>query len=396
MQILADLTYEEVSMVKSEVVEGFSEALFGPTLHAKRVMSLSRAMEGVLKSGSLGVTAIGHGLAAVQHLDQKHAVKQVDRLLSNKGLNVDALAPAWVSYVIGDKTELVINMDWTEFDECDQSMLVLALQTGRGRSTPLLWRTAVKSELYGKRNAIEDALVERLRELIPREVHVIIVADRGFCDIALYAHLVNLGFDYIIRFRSNIIVEGEDGTRMKAKDWVTAGGQSRALHNAKVTASAFEVPTVVVAHDKRMKEGWFLASSLKGARASQLKQFYGGRFSIEETFRDIKDMRYGMALSWTRIGRTDRRDRLFLLAVLAHALLTLLGQACESLGMDRMLKVNTSKKRQHSLFRQGRDIYDFLPTMLEHKLVPLLETFGGLIEASKLFGHIRAIEAAYE
>ena len=379
-------------MFKSSDVTGFTNAIFGEGLHAKRLLSMTRAVEGVLKSGSLGVTAIGHGLAAVHHLDKKHAVKQVDRLLSNEGLNVDALAPEWVSYVIGDKKELVINMDWTEFDECDHSMLVLALQTGRGRSTPLLWRTVVKSQLLGERNNIEDALLERLREVIPEDVHVIIVADRGFCDTALYEYLRRLNFDFIIRFRSNIIVQTIDGTRMKAKEWIKAGGRSRALHNVKVTANGFDVATVVVAHDKRMKAGWYLASSLEGAKASEIKKLYGNRFTIEETFRDIKDMRYGMALSWTRVGKTARRDRLFLLAVLAHALLTLLGQACETLGMDRMLKVNTSKKRQHSLFRQGRDIYDLMPGMQDHKLIPLLETFGQLIESSKLFGHVQAME----
>jgi len=377
-------------MFKSEEVLDFTEAMFGTGLHAKRLLSLSRAIEGVLKSGSLGVTAIGHGLAAVHSLDKKHAVKQVDRLLSNPGLDVDALAPAWVAHVIGDKKEIVVNMDWTEFDECDHSMLVLGLQTGGGRSTPLLWRTAIKSELKGKRNDIEDALLERLRELVPCDVHVIIVADRGFCDIALYAHLVSMGFDYIIRFRSNIIVETTDGRRMKAKDWIAKGNKARALHNVKV----FTVPTVVVAHDKRMKEGWYLASSLKGARATPIKKLYGRRFTIEETFRDIKDMRYGMSLSWTRVGRTDRRDRLFLLATLVHGLMTLLGKAGETLGMDRMLKVNTSKRRQHSHFRQGCDLYDYLPTMKEHKLLPLLERFGELLEVSRLFGHIGALEAA--
>jgi hypothetical protein len=39
---------------------------------------------------------------------------------------------------------------------------------------------------------------------------------------------------------------------------------------------------------------------------------------------------------------------------LAVVLLTLLGAASEAVGYDRMLKTNTSKRRAHSLFRQGR------------------------------------------
>jgi hypothetical protein len=43
-------------------------------------------------------------------------------------------------------------------------------------------------------------------------------------------------------------------------------------------------------------------------------------------------MRFGLGLSATHIRRTDRRDRLLLLFALAHALLTLLGEASERSG----------------------------------------------------------------
>jgi hypothetical protein len=49
----------------------------------------------------------------------------------------------------------------------------------------------------------------------------------------------------------------------------------------------------------------------------------------------------------------------------AIVLLTLLGKAGESLGLDRHLKVNTSKHRTHSLFRQGCLLYDLIPNMPE-------------------------------
>jgi hypothetical protein len=55
----------------------------------------------------------------------------------------------------------------------------------------------------------------------------------------------------------------------------------------------------------------------------------------------------------TRIGEPMRRDRLLLVSAFATALLTLLGAVGENLGMDRLLKSNTSKTRTHSLFRQG-------------------------------------------
>ena len=68
------------------------------------------------------------------------------------------------------------------------------------------------------------------------------------------------------------------------------------------------------------------------------------QWDIEPTFRDTKDLRFGMGMSVLRIGDPQRRDRLLLLNAFAMLLLTLLGAAGESLGMDRLLKSNTSKK----------------------------------------------------
>ena len=68
-------------------------------------------------------------------------------------------------------------------------------------------------------------------------------------------------------------------------------------------------------------------------------------WDIEPQFRDTKDLQFGMGLSATRIGEPMRRDRLLLISAFAIALLTHAGAAGESLGMDRLLKSNTSKTR---------------------------------------------------
>jgi hypothetical protein len=92
-----------------------------------------------------------------------------------------------------------------------------------------------------------------------------------------------------------------------------------------------------------------------------------------------------MGLSATRIGEPMRRDRLLLVSAFATALLTLLGAVGESLGMDRLLKSNTSKARTHSLFRQGCMLYDLIPTMPEHRLAPLMQTFAEAVSKAGVF-----------
>jgi hypothetical protein len=64
-------------------VEDFVDSLCADDLHAKRIRSLADGTVGILKAGTLGIHAIGRGLAAARGLNDEQAVKQVDRLLGN-------------------------------------------------------------------------------------------------------------------------------------------------------------------------------------------------------------------------------------------------------------------------------------------------------------------------
>jgi Transposase DDE domain len=370
--------------IEETQLRNFLERLFGNDLHAKRVLSLTQAALGVLHAASLSIHAIGQGLAAAQNLNSKHAVKQVDRLLSNAGIDVWNLFQFWVPYLIGPRTEIVAALDWTEFDADGHATIALHLVTSHGRATPLLWMTVLKSEMKDRRNEYEDRLLVRLREVLPPGVQVLILADRGFGDQKLFHFMQELGFHYLIRFRGNTYVTSPNGERKEAADWISPSGRAVTMHGAKVTADACRVETVVCVQDKKMKEPWCLASDLKLTGAVAVKR-YGRRFSIEESFRDIKDARFGMGLSATHIKDAERRDRLILIATLAISLLTLLGAAGESLGMDRLLKVNTVKRRVLSLLRQGLFWYSAIPAMSDDRLQPLMTRFGELVEGQQVF-----------
>jgi hypothetical protein len=69
-------------------VFAMTECAFEHDLRARTVLSLANGVTGVLEAATLGIHAIGRGLAAAQGLNRKHATKQVDRLLSNGKLNL--------------------------------------------------------------------------------------------------------------------------------------------------------------------------------------------------------------------------------------------------------------------------------------------------------------------
>ncbi len=361
-------------------------SVFEHDLHAKRVDSLCNATIGVLHSASLAVSAIGHGLAAARGLSTKHATKQIDRLLSNDGIKVDDILALWVPYVVGARTSIVVAMDWTDFDADNQTTIMLSLVTDHGRATPLVWLTVDKKTLKDRRNLYEDRVLVRLAEILPANVKVCILADRGFGDQKRYRMLTEeLHFDYVIRFRGNITVTAANGEMRTAAAWVRPNGRARTLRGAKVTAEQYEVGTVVCVQEKDMKQAWCLAASSPNATAKELIRYYGNRWGIECCFRDTKDLRFGMGMDSVHVNSPERRDRLWLLNALAVVLLTLLGAASEAVGLDRLLKTNTAKRRTHSLFRQGCMLCDLIHNMPEARLRPLMECFGVLLEQQPLF-----------
>ncbi len=112
-------------------------------------------------------------------------------------------------------------------------------------------------------------MLARLAEILPADVAVRIVADRGFGDQKLYrVPTEELKFDFVIRFRGNI----------------------------EVTADAYRVATVVCVRAKGMKEPWRLAASTTCEPARALINLYARRWEIEGCFRDAKDLRFGLGL----------------------------------------------------------------------------------------------------
>lgn len=373
--------------LSTEELEQFVREAVGDSMHAARVGSLAATVGGVMHAAALGVTVIGVAMARAQGILARSGVKQVDRLLSNTMLNAWKLFAHWVPYVVAARTEVVVALDWTDFDDDDQTTICLNLLTSHGQATPLVWQTLTKSGLKGNRTEAEHLLLERLREVMPAGVQkVTVLADRGFGSVDLYGLLADWRWDFVIRFRGVIDVQSEAGEVRKAQDWLQPQGRARKLSDARVTGTRHLLPAVVVTKQKGMKDAWFLASSLGKASATAIIHLYGRRIAIEEAFRDQKDWRLGLGLVHVAIKDCDRRDRMLLISAMAVVLLTLLGAASEPTGLDRDLRVNTVKKRTHSLFNQGLYYFGALTNMHhEAKAAALVARFDEFVRSAPFF-----------
>lgn len=362
----------------------YVEKIIGENFHQKRVESIANAAIGVVKAVDLKVQSIGHGLASMMDKESKHAIKQIDRYLSNEGIEMEEFFECWIKYQVGNLKEIVVAMDWTDFAADKQSSFTIHQISRHSRAMPLLWKSVEKETLTNKRNDYEDELLNQLKENLPSDMKVTILADRGFADTKLMELLGKLGFDYVIRIKKNFYVQTKEGTTKAAEDWLSEEDKAVMIKDALLTEEKFEVKRFVAVKDKDMKQAWFLASSLE-LGATTIIKLYAKRFTIEEGYRDFKDDRFGLGLSNTSIKSPARRDRLLIAAAIANILLTILGAAGEDLGYDRMLKSNTVKKRTHSLFRQGVLYFDKLPNMRPERKWPLLNRFAELLSMHQLF-----------
>ncbi len=205
-------------------VFAFLDELLEGDVQGKRVMSLANATLGVMVSASPAVAAIGRSSAQARGCPTRHAIKQVDRLLSNQAIDPWDIAARWVPEVIGSSIDLQVVVDWTDFDADRQTTLALDKATPHVRATPPLWLAVMKDDLTNKRNACEDACLKKLAEALPAGVEVTILADRGFGDTMPFGCLGTLGFGHVIRFRGNTRVMAATGERRLAADWVGKGG----------------------------------------------------------------------------------------------------------------------------------------------------------------------------
>src|SRR4029450_3589740 len=100
------------SFLQFQDVRAFLDSVLDEDIHTKRVDSLANATLGLMTGASLGVAIIGKSLAQARGLLPKHAIKQVDRLLSNSKL--EAVFAPWVPEMVGPREDIVVAMDWTD------------------------------------------------------------------------------------------------------------------------------------------------------------------------------------------------------------------------------------------------------------------------------------------
>jgi hypothetical protein len=245
---------------------------------------------------------------------------------------------------------LTVAVDWVDVRQYKVLRAAVPLQ---GRSVPVLFAAYPKWELLKSQNAFEEGFFTLLAALLPERTQAVVIADRGFHRAELARTLQTLGLSYVIRvtgqthFATETMQGPTDHIRLRP-------GQHRDLGFGAYRKHQPVHQRLVVYWKKRQAEPWFLATDLE-AGWHTVVALYAQRMSIEELFRDEKNLRYGWGLRQSQVSEAARLERLLLVLAFAYLFLVLLGCLCRRTYPSACWAAGTSRrKRQASVFFIGR------------------------------------------
>jgi hypothetical protein len=237
----------------------------------------------------------------------------------------------------------------------------VSLQHG-GRAVPMAW-TIVAGKGLVKVTRLKRML-EKVHNFLKKHVkQVTFLADAGFRDCDWAQLCEDLGWKYAIRIACNTYITLPDGTSDRLDHWVPLNC-NRYFQNVLLTQETklqTNVSVTWTTDEKGEPEMVAIITNQIACRA-RLRE-YGGRMSIEQSFRDDKSG--GFDLAHTRLQHAQRVDHLLLAMAIATLWCHELGEFVLHQGEAARCLVDPAYKRTLSLFQLGlRWLKRFLATGL--------------------------------
>jgi len=335
-------------------------------MHAVRLATVIKAVEGIVRGGRLSPATIGRSLPG--DALPKHGIKCVDRLLGNSKMTGDRLFIflAIAHRLLRGSARPVILVDWTQSGGSHEA-LVAAVPIG-GRALPIYVEVHHLKKLGNA--AVEKRFLCALKEIVPRECRGLVVSDAGFKG-PFFQAVLDLGWDFLGRIRGTTKAISSIGETISKEQFYEQAsitpvelGSFSLFVNQRIPCRLMLVrkrrrpgrkpPLPTCKEERELRQSaldpWLLATSLSDGDASYVVALYGKRMQIEETFRDAKSHRFGWSLGDVRLSTHQRVAVLLVLAALALVVVTLIGMGAERRGTHRAYQANTRERRVLSFF----------------------------------------------
>ena len=241
-------------------------------LRRSQAKTLSYLVVGAMFAVRISLASIGRGMSG--RTRAKHKIKRVDRFLGNERIESSDAMGGLIRHLLhrhrrGWRNKpLVVSLDWVKVRGFHTLMAAMVF---KGRAVPLVWGS-YGDKVQGKsQNALEEALLTLLRQIIPAHVKVIVLADRGFGRAELGRLCQNIGLDYVIRICTKVWIK-TPAFSGKLKDYPVSKGDCRLLRSVEYRRERPVVQNLIIRWPAGLSdEPWYLMTSLdkKPAKISQ-------------------------------------------------------------------------------------------------------------------------------
>lgn len=355
---MINLSSFKVSCIKSWICGIF------PKLRKTQTVNLTLGVFGLVKARSGILSEIVREIPGSSK--HKHRLKRLWRFVSNDRVKVGNLINLWSLWVIETfcRGEYIpVALDWTTLPGNIQCLM--AAVPYASRAIPLLWVTTTYQAFKDSQNLIEQRLVTRLINIIPKGKRIILVADRGFGRAKFIKFLLGLKVLFAIRVKADVKVTTSTGRiillrklRIKPNQikWFEAisyraDGVVRRVNLALTLAEDSDDP-------------WLLVTNLR--KAETAIQRYESRFTIEEWFKDLK---HELGIDNLQIRNLDRVRRVILISAISYGLLMLVGTLTQRLSKLQDQLITGGKMAASRIWFALRLIqYQLLPSLYWKKV----------------------------
>jgi len=340
-----------------------------PHIHAARLTVILAAVAAAVRGRRLTLTELGRSLPGGQ---VKHNIKRIDRLLGNRHLGAErtGMYRAFAHRILGTQRTPVIVVDWSDLTADRRWQLLRAATPIGGRCLTLYEEVHPLTRFAHPR--VHRAFLAQLKALLPKGVRPILVTDAGF-RVPWFKSVNRLHWHWIGRIRNRDFVRptGTQAWYGCKTLYAHATPRARALggfelvrsnpivcrlclvkrpQRHRIRKSVFGVPVrsnQSLKQARAQREPWLLAASvsLNHLTPAELVNRYATRMQIEEAFRDLKCLRYGLGFELNLSRTRERLAALLLIAALAFYTLWLIGSQALARGIQFRFQSNTRRSR---------------------------------------------------